>query len=236
VYRSRRRHPAVTRLSDSPDVPHDAHAKGARIERQTQESTSMNKHLIAAALAASALIAGPARATDVALAADGSWNEFDVDSMSAADFGNEWIDFADGSPLSFTFTVAAGSIGTLTVVDAGFAGDTFAITNFGAALGATSSVEPGTTDGPLEFDFDAALANPAYSHGVFTLGAGTYSISGSLLQSVFDTAAGADLDATNGAVRLTISTIPEPSSTTLLLGGLAVAALAARRRKPAHSI
>ncbi len=196
----------------------------------------MNKHLIAAALAASALIAAPAHASSVALAADGQWNEFDVDNQVAADFGTGWIDDTDGSALSFTFTIAAGTRGTLTVVDAGFAGDTFAVTNFGAALGSTSGVAHGTTDGDVVFDFDAALANPAYSRGVFTLGAGTYSISGSLLQSVFDTAAGADLDATNGALRLTTSPVPEPSGTALLLGGLAVAALAARRRKSVHSI
>ena len=192
----------------------------------------MNKHLMAAAIAA-AMIAPAAHATTVAIAGDGSWNEFAVDNFLAPD--NGWIDDT-GAALNYTFTIAAGQHGTLTIVDAGFAGDTFAITNFGAALGSTAGVAPGTTDGPLEFDFDAALANPAYSHGVFTLGAGTYAISGALLQSVFDSAAGADLDATDGAVRLTISTIPEPSSTTLLLGGLAVAALAARRRKSAHSI
>ena len=44
----------------------------------------MNKQLMAVALAAAAVIAAPAHATSVALAADGSWNEFDVDSMLVA--------------------------------------------------------------------------------------------------------------------------------------------------------
>ena len=193
----------------------------------------MNKQLMAAAFAA-AVIAAPAQATTVALAGDGSWNEFNVDSFIATDFGTGWIDSADGSPLSFTFTIAAGSHGTLTVVDAGFAGDTFSVTNFGSALGATSGVATGTTDGALVFDFDDALANPAYSRGVFNLNAGTYSIGGSLLQSVLDS--GLALDATNGAVRLSISAIPEPSSTALMFGGLAAAALLVRRRKSVNKI
>jgi hypothetical protein len=196
----------------------------------------MNKQLMAVALAAAALIAAPVHATSVAMTTDGSWNEFDVDSAVAADFGNGWIDDTDGSPLSFTFTIAPGSHGTLTIVDAGFAGDTFAITNFGAALGSTSGVRQGTTNGTTVFDFDEALANPAYSRGVFTLQAGSYSISGSLLQSVFDSGAGVDLDATNGAVRLDVSAVPEPSGTALLLGGLGAVALLARRRKSVQTI
>ena len=194
----------------------------------------MNKQLMAAALAAAAVIAAPAHATSVALAADGGWNEFNVDSFLAQDFGNGWIDedyAGDDSALSFTFTIAKGMHGTLTVVDAGFAGDTFAITNFGNALGSTSSVAAGTSSGSTEFDFDKALANPAYSDGVFTLGAGTYSISGSLLQSV-----DGDLDSTNGAVRLSVSAIPEPSTSALMLGGFAGLALLARRRKSANTI
>ena len=194
----------------------------------------MNKQLMALALAATAVIAAPAQATTVALATDGSWNEFNVDDMIAADFGNGWIDDADGSALSFTFTVGAGQVGRLTVVDAGFAGDTFTLTNFGTTLGTTSGVAAGTTDGATQFDFDAALADPAYSRGVFTLGAGSYSISGSLLQSVLDD--GVALDATNGALRVSLSAIPEPSDTALMLGGLAVVALLARRRRAGKSI
>jgi hypothetical protein len=192
----------------------------------------MNKQLLAVAFAA-AVIAAPAHATTVALPADGSWSEFDVDSFAAADFGTGWMDNTNGSALNFTFTIAAGSVGKLTVVDAGFAGDTFSVTNFGSALGTTSPVATGTTDGALVLDFDAALADPAYSRGVFTLKAGSYSIGGSLLQSVLDS--GVALDATSGAVRLSVSAIPEPSSAALLFGGLAAVALLARRRRSGKS-
>lgn len=192
----------------------------------------MNKQLMAAALAAAAVIAPPAHATNVALAGDGTWNEFDIDAMLSPGGGTGWIDEAyagDDSALAFTFTIAAGSVGTLTVVDTGFAGDTFTLTNGGAVLGTTSGVAAGTSAGALVFDAGDALADPAYSRGVFALGAGTYSISGTLLQSV-----DGDLDATSGAVRLSVSAIPEPGSAALMLAGLAGVAALARRRQSAN--
>ncbi|MEP6505311.1 MAG: PEP-CTERM sorting domain-containing protein [Betaproteobacteria bacterium] len=188
----------------------------------------MNKPLLCGALAFAAALAAPAHASTVALAADGQWNEFDVDSFAAPSFGTGWIDNTDGSALSFTFTIAAGHTGTLTVVDAGFAGDTFTVTNFGSALGATAGVAPGSIATDPVFDFSAAYANPSFSNGVFTLGAGSYAISGSLLQSVFDDA-GFPLDATIGAVRLSV--VPEASSAALLLAGLGALGLFARRRQ-----
>lgn len=195
----------------------------------------MNKQLLAVALAAATVIAAPAHATTVALPGDGSWNAFNVDSFIASDFGNGWIADTNGSALNFTFTIGAGQVGTLTVVDAEYAGDTFSVTNFGNALGVTSGVPVGIYDGSVDpvHDFDTALADPSFSRGVFQLHAGSYSISGSLLQSV--QFLGADLDATTGAVRLSISAIPEPSSTALMFGGLAAVALLARRRRAGKS-
>ena len=196
----------------------------------------MNKQLMAVALAAAAVIAAPAQATTVALAADGNWSEFDVDATFGPTFSNDWIDnqvggslVGDGSRLDFTFTIAAGTVGTLTVVDGTLAGDTFTITNFGTAIGTTSSVA--VDSGAFVGSFDEALADASFSRGVFTLGAGSYSISGALLQSVF-TPDGT----TNGGVRLSVSAIPEPSSTALLFGGLAAVALLVRRRKSVNKI
>ena len=121
--------------------------------------------------------------------------------------------------------------GVLTVVDAGFAGDTFTIANSGSVIGTTSSVPAGQPIGATVLDYDDALANPAYSRGVFTLAPGSYSISGSLLQSVLG-----DEGATSGGVRLAVSAIPEPAGPTLLLAGLGVVGLMARRRKSANAI
>jgi len=189
----------------------------------------MNKHLTAAAIAA-AMIAPVAHATTVALPGDDSWAEFDVDAFSAQDFGNGWIDTINGSALDFTFTVAPGMHGVLTVVDAGFAGDSFTITNFGNVIGTTASVPAAQPVGATVLDYDDALANPAYSRGVFTLAPGSYSISGSLLQSVFG-----DEGATSGGLRLSVTAVPEPANAALMFAGAAALALLARRRKPGRS-
>lgn len=204
------------------------------------------------ALAACALIAAfaatvfaaPAYATDIALATSpaqagyGSWQEFNVSDTDALDHGVGWIDFANsssssfGSPLAFTFTIAAGEVGSFTVVDGAFAGDSFTLTNFGSDIGATSSVAPTvyTTAADTGNNFDAALANPAFSSAVLTFTEGSYRISGRLDQSV--TMDGiSPLNATLGGVRLTVAPIPEPSTYALLLGGLGLVGLLARRRR-----
>jgi len=185
----------------------------------------MNKHLMAAALAA-AMAAPAAHATAVALPGNGTWIDFDVDAFVAQDFGNGWIDTSDGSALAFTFTVASGMHGVLTVVDTGFAGDTFTLTNFGNVLGSTSAVPAGSPLGATVNDAADALANAAYSRGVFTLGPGSYSISGALLQSVFG-----DDGATSGGIRLSVTAVPEPANAALMVVGAAALGLLARRRK-----
>ena len=199
------------------------------------------------ALAACALIAAfaaPAYATNIALTTDaaqigyGSWQEFNVSDTDSRSYGVEWIDFADstsasfGTPLAFTFTIAAGEVGSFTVVDGGFAGDTFKVTNFGSDIGATSAVASTVYSSAPDTgnNFDAALIDPAFSNAVLTFGEGSYSVSGRLDQSV-TTDGVSRLNATLGAVRLTVAPIPEPSTYALLLGGLGLVGLLARRRR-----
>lgn len=172
---------------------------------------------------------GTAQATTIGLTGDGAWNVFDVAQDLSAAGDLRWIDFNDGSLLDFTFTVAAGSIGTLTVVDAGFAGDTFSLFVNGSALGSTGAA---LNNYPVSvgLDFDAALANSDYSRGVFTFTAGTYTLAGALAQSAFDDT-GAALNSTVGGLSLTVSPVPEPSTIALMLCGLGVLGAAARRRR-----
>ena len=170
----------------------------------------------------------PARAADAPLAADNQWSTFSVDS--ALEPSLAWIDDA-GSPLSFDFIIGAGFEGTLTIVDAVFGGDTFKVTNFGNLLGSTSSVPLADIGSAVDhgYDFDAALADSSFSSAVFTLGAGSYRIGGFLGQSLL--LDGLRLDATAGALRLSVAPIPEPSTYAILLAGLGVVGLISRRRR-----
>lgn len=200
-----------------------------------------------AALTALIALPAPALATDVPLATSGGqagygeWQQFNVSEIDSLGFGVEWIDFSNsttegfGTPLTFTFTIGAGQIGSFTVVDGAFGGDTFRVTDFGSVIGTTSAV-PATdyASAPdLGYDFGAALAHPAFSQGVISFGAGSYRISGLLDQSVM--LDGLPLNATVGAVRLTVSAVPlpvpEPSSYAMLIAGLGLVGALARRRR-----
>ena len=194
-----------------------------------------------AVLAAALLGAGAAssHATVVALAADGAWNAFNVDALVARSFGVEWIDNANtlspgfGTPLEFTFTVPGGSRGRLTVVDAGFSGDTFRVGDAGRPLGSTSAVPPQTFDAgsaDIGTDFDAALADARFSRVVFDLDPGAHRIGGALDQSVLD-GSGTPLDSTIGALKLSIFAVPEPSAWTTLTASLATLVFVRRRRR-----
>lgn len=194
------------------------------------------KHLIVAGLL-SAVLAAPAAATTVSLAADGQWVGFNVSDLDSRSQGLEWIDNENsldpnfGSQLFFEFTIASGFTGSLTIVDAGFAGDTFLVSNFGGLLGSTSFVPAASYDTALNagLDYSAALADTAnFSSATFALGAGTYRISGLLAQSVqFD---GLPLNSTAGAVNLTMAPVPEAPALAMMVAGLALFAGLARRR------
>lgn len=178
------------------------------------------------ALALSLAAVGAAQATTTELSVPGQWVEFNVDDMTAQSFGTEWIDFNDGSALSFTFTIATPM--ELRVVDAGLAGDSFNVSINGSA-DTTSAVPSVIYSNSLvaTTDFDAAWADANFSRGSFLLAApGTYTVTGSLLQSVSNL--GAPLNATLGAVML--APVPEPTTWALLLAGLGVIGFAARRR------
>ncbi len=190
-----------------------------------------HRHLLASFALAALSAQTPAHAT--VLPSDGHWATFAVDSFLASNSGLGWIDDA-GNALHFTFVVAGGFVGTLTVLDTGFAGDTFSVLNGASLLGPTSAVPLRQYD-PSAIaieDADVAFANAAFSRATFSLAPGAYSIGGVLAQSLMS---GTDpLDATSGALRLTIGSVapvPEPSSLALFLAGVGVVGTVARRRR-----
>jgi hypothetical protein len=185
---------------------------------------------LVAAIAATVSLGAHATITDVST---NNWYEFTVDTLTSTSGGTEWIDYTNGSALNFNFTINAGYVGSLTVVDTGFAGDTFNVFNGTTLLGNTSTVPVVAYDPLLQgiTNADAALADSSFSRGTFVLGAGTYSINGALLQSVLDAPGGAPLNATIGDLRLTVAAVPEPEAFALLLAGLGLVGFVTRRRK-----
>jgi hypothetical protein len=181
------------------------------------------KFLAAAAIALASSMG--AQAANVQVSQFNQWYQFDVDAGLAATGTPVWIDNSDGSTLSFTFTVGDRTV--LSVVDAGFAGDTFKIfLNNGNGISTSAvPVVAYESNPPLEFDFDAAFANPAYSALQLVLDAGTYTLTGIVDQSV--TYLGQPLNATFGAVRLSV---PEPGSLGMTL--LAIALLIGTIARP----
>jgi len=183
----------------------------------------MRSTLLAAALALAAL----SHAQAATLPGDGSWAGFNVDA-NLAPYSFGWQD-DDGKPLSFEVTIAAGQVGTLTVVDTGFSGDRFNVYDGAALLGSTGAAVNGDAAGDITFDPDAALANSDFSRGSFTLGAGTHFITGVLFASTAHPDYG-PLNATIGSVRLSVSPVPEPATYATLLIGLGLLLGALRRR------
>ena len=197
--------------------------------------SSSSHGFVAAALLGACIVSS--QAAVLPLAADGAWSAFNVNELDALSLGVEWISNDNtlspefGTPLFFDFTIAAGFTGTLTVVDAGFAGDSFVVADHGVVLGGTSAVplQDALAAPDAGTDFGAALADARFSQGVFALGAGSHRIGGWLSQSVsFD---GLPLNATVGAVRLTVAPIPEPHTWALLLAGLGAVGFMARRSR-----
>lgn len=198
----------------------------------------LRSSFVAASFAFSAIAAQAA--TVIPVTQDGSWYAFTVDALSAQSGGLEWIDSdydlsggaGDFKALSFTFTVADKAI--LKLVDIYGAGDTYnlAITSASGTSAYTSSsvtardlndaVLPSFND-----SFDGAFADSAnFSQLTLTLGAGTYTVTGSLLQSV--TADGVALNSTAGG--LSVTAVPEPSSLALVLAAAGVVGVVSRRR------
>ncbi|MEC5386770.1 hypothetical protein VVD49_13630 [Uliginosibacterium sp. H3] len=165
-----------------------------------------------------------AGATTVDLTADGQWHTFDVDSFSSLSGGLEWIDYTDGSVLSFRINNSAPVL--LTVADGGFAGDIFLVKDGNVSLGSTSAA---VNNYPVSIglDFDSALSNPLYSKGSFVLAPGSHLITGVLTTSALSDFGA--LDATVGGVML--QAVPEPAEWATLAAGLFLLSVTAQRSR-----
>lgn len=119
---------------------------------------------------------------------------------------------APASPWTFTLNQQA----ELVVLDGFVTTDRFEIFNSGSSLGLTSAPAGGLGN-PCSNDISCALANLDYSRGVFALGPGSYSITGTQVAG------------TTGAGFLLLRVVPEPDILALL--GMAVAAMTYVRRR-----
>ena len=170
------------------------------------------KPLLVALLAAAAL---SAQADTVTPIANQDWNQFFF-----AESGSSWLDdYAYNSPGKLSFSVDLSGPAVLKVTDLGLTGDIFQVFDNGHSLGFTSAPnKANTTD--IGINFDAAFASSDWSHGQWTLGAGSHLITGIAYVS--------DLGAGIGGVQ--VAAVPEPSTYAMLLCGLGLVGLIARRR------
>ncbi len=180
------------------------------------------------------VLAAPAYATTIPVTTDGRWYAFDVDNFISESGGLEWIDgtldetagyVGDGSELSFSFTLATAA--TLTIVDAGIAGDEFRVNVNGTDYFTSLSLDPDSTS--VGIDFDAALSDGhRYSYLNLLLNPGTYTINGALTASALDPS-GDPFNATVGGLK--VSPVPVPAAAWLLGSALVAGFGAARRRR-----
>jgi hypothetical protein len=162
----------------------------------------------------------------IQIVADDQWHSFDVDELLSNSENLPWINL-DGESIGFEFTLNQAAY--LSVVDAGFAGDSFTIYDNGVLLGQTSAAVNNYPDS-LGLDFDSAISNDNYSRSVYLLNPGVHSVYGFLSQSALDDLQN-PLNATVGAVRLTA--VPLPAAFWLFSAGLTLTGLVSRRK---HSI
>lgn len=182
----------------------------------------MNISKLLRALAVGAVLATSSVASAAPISV-GQWYTFGFGDPGSALFGdcgnctlgvNPNSILAPAGPWTFTLNQQA----ELVVVDGFVSVDQFEIFNGGTSLGLTSAPSSG---GGCGNDISCALGDLAYSRGVFALGPGSYSITGTHVVG------------TPGAAFLLLRAVAVPEPDILALLGLAAATMAFVRRRAA---
>jgi hypothetical protein len=189
------------------------------------------RHLLAAGLLTFASLGSAHAITTVTLAAGSGWQGFVIDPPSQSIPGTPlaWHTLDTTGDIAFSITVNSGEYGTLLVTDSGYAGNVFSVTADGLSLGNTSAATNDANSVNGVFDYAAAFADPTFSHGTYGFGQGTYIITGALFSSAVD-ASGVAFNSTIGGVNFTVTAVPEASTLAMLMAGLGLVGLLARRR------
>lgn len=147
------------------------------------------------------------------------------EAFSFGGVGSGWSD-------TFSFVIAAPSY--LRVVDAYLSGDQFAVTINSSPFSIYTST-PGSTGDQTNNDYDAAFASSTWSKLGLLLSPGSYTISGSVIQSPYGGGGGAI-----SLVSSDVPTVPVPGPEAGAgLAGLAMAGIGAfvvRRRRQSEKL
>jgi hypothetical protein len=164
------------------------------------------------AVALTVLVGVPAAKADIAMPT-GVWEVFDFGPAGVT--SGYWQDLS-GSPLTYTFTVVSHAV--LTVTDGYFNGDQFDVNINGVNTDTSATSFTGAYEGD---NWAAASVNPAFSHSHYSLGAGTYTVTGYAIETPF-------FGVGAGALLLGV---PEPATWAMMLVGFGAVGAAMRKAR-----
>lgn len=177
------------------------------------------KRAVLTSIAALATLALPSFASTIA--ADGTYHEFLFGTAISPVSGcggcgptiNPVAEQLSTAPWTFTST---GSV-TLFVLDLFLKGDRFQFFDNSLSVGSTSVI-PNTGVSTCDNNIGCAIGDTGYSRLTVTLGAGSHSLTGNVIQNA--------LGSGGGAAVFSVSAVPEPGTFGLMFGAAVVGLLA----------